>query len=714
MRRTWTTVLWALVAAVAAGGCTTTPREGVDEKFNFLPLARYETSESPPGHTVDVLWPLIQFHRAGDAGASRFLPLYYHDYDGAGSSFLDLLVLYWQSYDAPRDEIRRTLFPLFHSVRSPSERNTHLWPVYGHREYGGEDFPSVTDSFAWPLVTYDRAKNGERSSLGVLSLGPLLSGFCRDRRPESTHVDLLSVLGGVFAVVDSTTREPDAARQAPGAPATSWFRLLSLAPVFDLFRHEREGDKTTTRAVGLFDVPWAALFARIADAGEDGTPSIWTHLFPLYFRRDAADGESWLVPLVYGRSSREDGYERTWIVPPLAGFDRDPTTDASGVDVLWPLWRYESRGGDDPGHHLRLLPLLWFTKRPDALVQIVLPLFYRIRDAHSEYTHLIPLWGRHVEDDGRRTRSFVVPPLYVGTTDERERLSRHDVLWPLGRFETTEDSSRNYFFPLFYQHTHGERSHVNALLLFDRDASEIHSKTMLYPLVSSAEALGEGERTSLLPVFDLRYLSDAKPAGDELSVLFPLATFHRDGLETTNWIFPFLWWLDDGVRERHRHVWPLFGLDEDGDHVRWSTLFPLFFRGANFDGSVTETGYLWPLGSSETNPTESVHWLFPLYYHRNTTPESGGGSTFTWVLWPLFSRETKSTGERRWHSLFYLLRNERDPGDDGAEEFSVLGGFYRSRTERDRYTNSTAFLYGYENDGGARTLRLFHLIPIRF
>ena len=81
-----------------AAGCGA-PREGVEEKFNFFPLARYEVSEKPEGYTVDALWPLINAWRAGEANGSRAVPVYFHDDDGNGERFTNILALYWQTLD---------------------------------------------------------------------------------------------------------------------------------------------------------------------------------------------------------------------------------------------------------------------------------------------------------------------------------------------------------------------------------------------------------------------------------------------------------------------------------------------------------------------------------------------------------------------------------------------------------------------------------------
>ncbi len=690
--------------------CTGLEREGVDEKFNFWPLARYETVAEPPGHTLDVLWPLAQFQRAGQANASRILPFYVHKDDGAGERFLNTLLLYWQKIDESRSYVSRTLFPFLFYVRSPEEWETHVWPLYGVRKYGPEDQRSRCDMAVFPLFEYDRRLDGSQSDLDLLGIGPFLSLFETgyeapagegDAAVARRHVDVLQLLEGLFSVFTFQQRplneeqELEKVQAPPAAPAAGGFtresRFLDLFGALSLFAHRSEHDA--------------------AAAPE----SRRTHLFPLYWHfRDQEKSTLFLLPL-FGRQTRGDSYTRTWIVPPLCSLEQDDAADLSGVDVLWPLWRYESRGGQDPGWHLRALPLLWFTKRPEAETSLILPIYYRIRDAENDYLHIVPFYGQHSEYGGLLRRTFIVPPLYIATHDEREHLQRRDFLYPLARFETSQAGTKNYALPFFYYRGAASRSHLNVLGLFDRDKSEVRVSSLFYPFYSGVEAFGEGSRTSWLPFFDWRFFSEREPKGEDTSVLFPLASFQRRDEERSRWIFPFYWWFDDGAGETNKHIWPFFGVDHERTGLRrLSTLFPLFFYGTNEEGTIKDAGVLFPFGGASTEEGESKHWFIPLFYHRTTEHGDDAGSR-TWVLWPLFSRTSEADGSSQWNSLFTLLLNhEHGPGADGADEFSLLGALYRGRSEGTKTSRSVAFLFRYENDAGARTLKLFHLIPIRF
>lgn len=715
-------VLAALGVLMLATSCTSPPREGVDEKFNFLPLARYETSANPPGYTVDALWPMIQSHRAGEAHGSRVFPLWIHEDDGAGEDFLNVAILYWQTLDDQTGSIERTLFPILFMASGADREKFHVWPLYGLDEYGGPEDPARTDTVLGPLFEWDRSVDGNRGRVSVGALWPLFALWRQghdDWQDEAgvdhTNRDLRvgAFLGDLFGLLQHDRQN---VADGDATTATTETNVLHLMDVLELFERIDDEDGTRTRVLGLFDEPWAALYTHLTETDENGALlEEWNHLFPIWFHgENGSENMAMLFPL-FGRKTTTAGLEKTWLIPPFFSYETDSSRDLEALDALWPLWRFERRGGADPGTHVRMLPLLWFTRRPDSDVEVLLPFWVSITDEHSEYTHLLPLWGRHVERDGELEKTFWLPPLWIHTTDRGRRLDRHDVLWPLMRFETAADGVRNRVFPLFWYESAGARSHLNVMLAFDRQTSEVRSSTLLWPLYGSVDALGSGTRTSILPLADGRFVTDDDPVGEQTSVLWPLTSFERDGLESRRWIFPFYWWFDDGVKESHKHLWPLVGRDEDGGMVTWSTLWPFFFAGSNGDGSRSESGFLFPFGGSKREDETARRWFFPLFYDRVTEPDApdAEGSRNSWVLWPLFSRQASADGSSRWHSLFHFLRAEENPAA-GTSEFSVLGGMYRTRVEPDRTTRSMAFLFGYENDGQESTLRLFHLIPIRW
>lgn len=712
--------LIALLLVPAA--CRGPAREGVDEKLNFLPLARYETSENPPGYALDALWPLIRVHREGEAHGSRAFPLWIHEDDGEGEDFLNLALLFWRTTNDRTGSIERTLFPVFFQNQGPHRDKLHVWPLYGFDGYGGPEAPARTDTVLGPVFEWDRSEDGAHGRLSLVTLWPLFALWRHDRNgwvdevgdaTENRELHVAALFDELFALLHHDRQN----LVVDGAPVEEReTKLLRILDLFRLFETGRTDGRFRTRFLGLFDEPWSALYARFGATDDRGeVVEEWNHLFPIWFHGEDSKEELALLFPLFGRLEESSGFEKTWLVPPFFSHETDPAEGLEAWDAPWPLWRYESRTGDDPGWHLRLLPLLWFTKRAEADVSVVLPLWYRIRDAHSEYVHLVPLWGRHVEEDGARERTFWLPPLWIHTTDDASQLDRHDVLWPIARFESSALGTQRRIFPLFAYESTPDDTQLNVLGVFHREKESDRSETLLWPLFGSVRADGAGTRTSVLPLLDARFLADDDPTGEKTSVLWPLASFERDGDETKRWVFPFFWWFDDGPtdgQESHRHLWPLIGRDEDAGLVTWSTLWPLFSTGSNEDGSRSRTNFLWPLGAARREGETATRWLFPLFYDRTTDGEAGR-SRRTWSLWPLFSREASVDGSSTWHSLFHLLRYEDDPAA-GVSEFSILGGFYRDRTEGAREIRSLAFLYGYEEDGDERTLRLFHLIPIRW
>ena len=77
----------------------------------------------------------------------------------------------WLAWSGGGSAGRIPLFPFFHYVRSPTERKTHLWPVYGVREYERNSVPWRSDSVMFPLFDYDRALESPSYDLALLGFG---------------------------------------------------------------------------------------------------------------------------------------------------------------------------------------------------------------------------------------------------------------------------------------------------------------------------------------------------------------------------------------------------------------------------------------------------------------------------------------------------------------------------------------------------------------
>ncbi len=725
----FTTASSALAAfAIAAGlvGCGSTPPTGVEEKINLWPLVVYETRTNPEGHQVDFLWPLGAHWREGDVHGSRALPLWFDETDAEGERTTDVLLFYWQQHAADDSSVSRVLFPFFWWKRSPDVDRTAFWPLFGRTENKREH---TNSGFAlWPLSTWESGGERASSSFAFVEVGKLLSLFGRSH----------------------TFR--DVAKPA-SAPAAS-----------EPTAESHVVEERDTHVLSLLD-PKVALFSqRSSTDSETGARTEHTHFFPLQWHtRDEAGGFSMLLPFYLGWQNADSSTREFWL-PPLFGREHDPAKDLVATDVLWPLVRSETwREENGEAWHFRFLPFAWFTKRPNSDVSLLLPFWYRVRDPANEYEHIVPLWGHHLEDHGRREKTFIVPPLFVRTTDKdghlernevlwpltsfehaddhehivplwghhledhgrREKtfivpplfvrttdkdghLERNEVLWPLTSFEHADDHEASRVFPLWWWSRAAHTAHLNVLGVFDRQESEIAARWMLWPLYSSVDKEGVGRRTAILPVFDVvRHGVDPNADEDSTSVLWPISSFEKRGASFARWVFPFVWWFDDGVNHSHRHVWPLIGFDEEGSLHRVSTLWPFFWSGSSNDGARGDWHFLWPLGGGAWNEQESCSRFFPLWLHESY-PNTGHSDT--WFLWPLVNVRKDQDGVAEWSFLWRGLRYERA---SGVEDFRVLHALYHSHVEGARSSWSVPLLIGYENDGGAKTLRLL-LIPIHW
>ncbi|MCC7171904.1 MAG: hypothetical protein IT459_15775 [Planctomycetes bacterium] len=700
---------FAIVFALALTRCASGPETGVDEKVNLFPLMRYETRESPAGHTLDVLWPIYQHERDDEATRSHLVPLYWTEDEADGSTFLNLLVLFWRN-ESPQHSAWH-LFPFLHFESGDRVDNAHVWPFYGRRTVRTPDEPTrTTHAVAWPLNEVETRDDGTsrwwllgldglfavargHSNVNEFDAAASPNGLPRTQRSE--NLGIVTALEDSIALWHAREATTEVGDEVKRSSDRQFLKLLGIVHGYD--DETRQDGTYRNRVLGIGDIPWLALatsYGREPSATDAGEHT--TQFFP--FWRSA---------------QRADGTRASWFGTFLFGREVDDTDGAVATHVLWPLIASETRErGDDAGWHFRFLPFAWFTQRADAKLS-VLPLWYRFDDAIEHQEFFIPFFGRHEKKDGSRTRTFVVPPLYVKTSEAERSLERTEVLWPLTKFESHTEGWTRRVFPLFSASREHKRDHLNVGLLFDRNASEVSSDWLLWPLWNRASAIGEGSRTSIAPILDLRHVFAPKVESDETAFLWPLAsTSTKDGT-TKTWFFPFYWHYDNGKNRSWLHVWPLFGTSTEGDYVEHSTVFPFFRLGANADGTHTESGFLWPIAGTKRVGDHKRSWLLWLWHDT----EEPTGSRERNVLWPLFHSETEVNGTSFWHSLGWLLRSETWNDDKGnliSDDFRFGGFLYHSHAEPDRTTASVPFLYKFTRTGEDRELRLFHLIPVRW
>lgn len=722
--------LAGLAGLAMSGGCASEPREGVDQVFNFWPLATYETSEQPPGHQVDVLWPLIQDRTSGDEHDQHVVPLYWSESEPDGE-WLNVLLLYNQKRK-PGD-FDRMLFPVYWQGSNAlnDQWYLHVWPLYGLETWQGEH-PGRKDFFVWPLLTWRRADDGTSSEVGLLDCDePLqLVHWSRMQWEGETASDglpsivknlaVLRVLFDLFHLVEYRAGPPI-------ADVTPRSHDVSVLGLFDeefavYADRESVGRSRKTQVLGLEEPGWA-LYSRVRrDAKDDAPASTASHVFPIWFQSDVEGVSSWTAVLpLYSSSEEENGTRRSlWIVPPIVHHEVDESKSLRALDVMWPIYRHESVVIDGkPLVNWRLLPLFWFKSDGTLQQQFAVPFYWRVRSPESDWLFVFPFWGQQTTAGGLRNTTFVLPPLWFATHDERNHLHEYDVLWPLSEFSSSNEGTVSRVFPLFFSSVTPYRSHLNVLGFLDRDEAEVSQHMLVWPLYASAKSQGEGESHGLLPLMDLRVLDDDGPRGDEFSVLWPLSQFHsdgRDGGAIERWVFPFYWWFDDGADQSFKMIWPFFGVHRAGEHRTWSVLFPFFFHGSDEKG-WSETGILFPFAASNSDGNvphgKATRWLFPLWWWQDTLVDGTPSASEGWVLWPFFRYDREADDSMHWDSFFFLADYASSTALD-SESLEILGALYRSHRDGAHVQRSIPFLFGFERDDAGATLKLFHLIPIRW
>lgn len=734
-----------LTSMFAFAGCGGPERAGVEEVFNFMPLAYYETSREPEGYSVDVLWPLINWYRAGEARGSRFFPLYAENRENEIEHDLRLLWLFFFAEDETEYfhsllplYLRRTrkddpdfsetwallllfgaeyygnyanrwFFPFYFDKDAENANTFVLWPFYGFGERTANEITHRTDHVAWPLFRFDSSSDDRSAASRILSLDALVGLWENQRSFEAPPAE-------------AGETNPDTPPAANEREFRSKVGLWALGPLFSIFESTQSDRWGGTRFLSLFNRRVGDHFDSRTRESDDSTDylSLIASSWKNDENGDPISKHSHVFPLYSSSTSKAEGDELHLLFP-LYRHHENLLEKSSQHDFLAQLWSYGTKGeGANFERHWRLLPLLWFTTRPDTKTHLVLPLYYHLADAENDYFHFIPFYGKNTEANGKATKTFVLTPLYIGTRDERTDLTRTDLLFPLIAWERSIQGSTSHFLPFWSYRQRAGVTHYNSLLLFNRRYSEIESATMLYPLWAERTIRGEGRLQSVLPILDFpRNLASSSLARrDEFAFLYPLSSFRSEGEGYDRWVFPFYWWSDDAAGRSHQHLWPFFGVNRDSDRVTRSVIAPLFSYGSKPDGSWSELHLLRPLfakthsaGDGEGKGEDHLRF-FPFFWWCSGSGPYNPWST-GWVLWPLWRYQHLESGEVRAHSLFKLGEYERS-ADGGTEQFQILHALYRYRRDGDHETRSVPFLYRYETEGDRATLHLFHFLPIEF
>ncbi len=454
---------------------------------------------------------------------------------------------------------------------------------------------------------------------------------------------------------------------------------------------------------------------------------------PLFSQHQALDGareRDLLFPFIHQRETAKD---TGWGIRPLffttkgkSGFTRETT-------FLWPLGRYSAKPGE---LEFRLIPLFSYKARynEDGVVDsdwIVLPgIFAGTDKKEGDYFAFLPFYGTVRGLLARDSMDFVLFPLYVKTHD--------------GGYE-----GLNILFPLYASGEGDGRTVSTVFPFYLRQSKEgrYDKRTYLWPFFHDHKLnLNTADPVRILSFFPF-YSREDSTSGQ---------------IEARGYLWPFFGYRLDRGRGyvEYDMPWPFFRYlrSEKIDHTR---VWPFWSRWENKAKHITDYQVLWPIGWAshldDEKMTKDSLWILPLYWDHHARfkrkdgayDESSERSTH---LWPLFHRNRSRTGDLEFAVLSpwwfedthpYGFRDNYDPfftlfyyGHRAADDeslTSVLGPLVRvyRKADRDwrlqvlpfRYERSGTGdgarrgwallegLVGYENDGGAKTLRLLW-IPI--
>ncbi|MCB9877425.1 MAG: hypothetical protein H6835_07490 [Planctomycetes bacterium] len=426
-------------------------------------------------------------------------------------------------------------------------------------------------------------------------------------------------------------------------------------------------------------------------------------------------------------------------------------------DAVWPVLHYERtpEGGDD----FRVRPLYRRVTEPSADLpadsavehQFLAP-FGRIRSYPDETSaRLFPLWSwrSRVNEDGERDVDWYLlfPFVWGGSAaDGREDYFAVFPLWADVPQCMTYDRFRTFLFPLWVCVDKGGHRHhlfLWPLIGYGSCAEADHSWFRVIPLYGHDIEPGRFDRRFLLwPFFSWSTENEDGNNGPVRSFSFWPLFGWRSGIEASGWaaLWPFFQANGQaGTFYRLTLLWPVFRYYwnrlEDDIHQWW--LFPFVSRTKSTDQDAWV--FLWPLiwfrDYLDPDGTNSQQWVLPFFWHvakkwndgrsedhvklwplaHRTVHRDADGVAVRgdWsLLSPLVQRDGMASGlEEAYGFLWELARGvQRAPDDDALD---VAGRLYTQRARADGTTASVPFLFNYEQDeGGARTLRLFQFLPI--
>ncbi len=428
-----------------------------------------------------------------------------------------------------------------------------------------------------------------------------------------------------------------------------------------------------------------------------------------------------LGPLFY---SQQKEAERTWAIPPLLSYARDPELDVSEFDFVYPVLTCD-RYGDQYRWQLFQLLSLAGGPSPDETARdrfTLFPLYFQQRssDPTQNYTAVFPFYGHLKNRFFRDEIFFVLFPCY-GQTRKRDVMT-DNYLYPIFHLRKGDGLRGWQFWPLVgHEHkvvttrtngfqeieTIGGHDKFFALWpIFFNHKSGLGTENPVWqqgvlPLYSLERSPQRDSTTVLWPFFSR--IDDRQKKYREWELPWPLVVFARGEGKTTSRVFPFFSQAHSATLESDFYMWPVYKYKRiHADPLDYRRTRILYFLYSNTTERSTETGaalrrvYFWPLFTHTRDFNGNSRWQFvaPLEpfvpgAHKIERDYSPVWSVWRWehnprtgassqsLLWNLFRRDV-TPAQKRVSFLFGLFQSQSGPSGTQVRLFYIPLGKSRA------------------------------------
>ena len=444
------------------------------------------------------------------------------------------------------------------------------------------------------------------------------------------------------------------------------------------------------------------------------------NLSPVYRQRLAEDGTPLEVdalwPLLHYELTEDGGHD--FRVRPLYRRVTEPDqrdfVDRPAVEhqFLYPLGRVRT---DAEQQTARLFPLAWWRGRTDDLGQretdwyALFPLIWggSRADGPETYGGVFPLFADLPDFLAYERLTFVLWPLYTRT--ERFGRTGHVFLWPFAGFGSGPDGYRwHRFLPLWSfadERSRRYRSILYPIFVWgteNLDSDDPVDRFWFWPLFGWQGGRRAHGLTLLFPLVQYLCIEGRSVQWD---VLWPLFRYENDHNEFTPL---YRWWF-----------WPLVARTLTDRQSAWSFLWPLIWLQQYRDPEDTEqrsvvVPFLWSTKKQRRDGGEESFFRFwPLFEGSDAIgPDGRVERSSARFLAPWFWTGSNAAGVDEAYDFLWTLWERTANGGGDTERIRTMADLYSSRRDGDRFQASVPWLFSYEGDREAGTLRLFNFLPI--